>query len=1511
MNLEFRKFLSILMCIAMIFTNVNISVFAENINIKQDKSDINIVDNAKDFANSIINNVNIDENTHTNDVNLNNDLDNDTDNDTDNDDNSYISKADDIEKEFDSTDIVDDIDFATISEVEKDLNENNDLDIEVDIEKKQNITTSSVVENDLAYSNDIYFDIDDKKQNIATYSDIYIDDSLELATKSTVKISIDYDEINPIENNDNNVFGSILDIPDNKKADMSGNWWFDFGLNGLPKDTIKKIEISSGIRINNRDWDIIETVDDGAGGKNYKLLSKTNIGSSTWSWSGFNCNSFYPYPSHNDGGEFEGSEIFKKLKTDFYPTFSTYEKNNMVLMHDQDHLWTAGTYNPGLKEFDAYVKIPNPDEIDDLNYDKLKNGSDWWVLEHIHRNDGVLNNEGAAVFPADGNYDSTHGADSYTNYKVYRASAGIRPVITMKKDGLKPDPSVKPNVISKDITNADGDLMGFVYIYNESYGQRLHINTIYDDVLKVTDAFDIFSGFTNLTEIIGLDLIDFSQCTNMSYMFEGDSNLTTFTFATRSELQPSFGINATNLNAMFKGCEKLDNLDFLPANFATNVNTMISTFENTKLSAWPTNINTSNVTSMKRLFANNKSTTFNFADATANAVFASCTDVREMFIDSANLTTISVDTNYISLPANIATASDMFRGCTSLIGGGGFSYKEQFVDGRYARVDYGGILPGYFTSTDNSIYDNVEITIDNTWKSNISASGALSNVRKIILTHDTLPSGSANIYDIPLKYNGTSILGTAYLMNSDGRLFIQFVPQIQKLKTTSNWYGFFSDFENVTNIEGLELIDTQIVTTLEETFRNCKKLVTIRFDQNSFQNVTTIQSMFEGCESFRSFTGDIAVFTNLENAQYAFKGCTDILSINIDPFISAGLLYTKEMFKDCGSLTTIYTDNKIINFPAAIDTYNSEKMFENCTSLVGGQGYRYNAEYVNINMANVDFGGIKPGYFTMTDTSKYTGTVFTIPNTWYENATVFRPKSDVKLIKFFDDASGVGDYTVRYDMSGSTDNLKFYILLDTDNKYIVKIHLGNNIDKPKFAANMSGFFKDFTNLTTIEGFDKVDMSEVTNVSELFSGCEKLTNYGSISFNTAAITNCKSMFENCSELTNIDLSKINTSNVSSDGFVSMFSGCKKVKNIVLGENFVLGASTNLTKMFADCEELKTLDLTKFSSNNITDVSEMFKNDKKLTTIIASNNFNIKNITGTDIFLNCDLLEGEQGTKYSSAQVKDSSYACVDEATTAPGYFTWDGKVIISFVGGEGSTGSMDSLVVKKDEATPLPSNGFSKAGYSFTHWEDASGNIYINTITTSESAILTAQWQQIMPSPVPAQNTRGGGGGGSGSSGGGPFKDMLKIETITVDGVFTLKGNLFGANSNWIFDANNNKWKIKYVDQFNQETMAINGFYMLNTVVKKVMGNSSVDEVVSNIYYFDTNGYMYVGLLDTKGDNKRYLFDYTLNSNEGQMVKGWRLINGDWYYFGIDGAMLVNTITPDGYLVGADGKWIKQ
>ena len=40
------------------------------------------------------------------------------------------------------------------------------------------------------------------------------------------------------------------------------------------------------------------------------------------------------------------------------------------------------------------------------------------------------------------------------------------------------------------------------------------------------------------------------------------------------------------------------------------------------------------------------------------------------------------------------------------------------------------------------------------------------------------------------------------------------------------------------------------------------------------------------------------------------------------------------------------------------------------------------------------------------------------------------------------------------------------------------------------------------------------------------------------------------------------------------------------------------------------------------------------------------------------------------------------------------------------------------------------------------------------------------------------------------------------------------------------------------------------------------------------------------------------------------VSQWKEVNGKYYYFGADGYMLADTVTPDGYQVGADGAWIQ-
>lgn len=175
-------------------------------------------------------------------------------------------------------------------------------------------------------------------------------------------------------------------------------------------------------------------------------------------------------------------------------------------------------------------------------------------------------------------------------------------------------------------------------------------------------------------------------------------------------------------------------------------------------------------------------------------------------------------------------------------------------------------------------------------------------------------------------------------------------------------------------------------------------------------------------------------------------------------------------------------------------------------------------------------------------------------------------------------------------------------------------------------------------------------------------------------------------------------------------------------------------------------------------------------------------------------------------------------------------------------------------------------------------------------------------------PSPGGDTPGGGSGGGGGGGGlGPITYRANVSTIQ-----NVKANTLSYNSKdvaWVYDPINDSWKLNVKNIDAQMVEARNGFYLIQKEKVTIVDGIENVGIVNETYCFDNDGKMLTGWVGTT-DGKWYFFEDTKAMDQGKMVFGWRNVQGAWYYFGEDGAMYQNQITPDGYFIGADGKWIQ-
>ena len=461
---------------------------------------------------------------------------------------------------------------------------------------------------------------------------------------------------------------------------------------------------------------------------------------------------------------------------------------------------------------------------------------------------------------------------------------------------------------------------------------------------------------------------------------------------------------------------------------------------------------------------------------------------------------------------------------------------------------------------------------------------------------------------------------------------------------TANVTTMNSMFYNCSKLTSLDVskFNTVNVTNMSGMFNSCSALTSLDVTNFNTEKVTSMSSMFSGCSKLTSL--DVTNFNtaNVTNMSSMFSNCVALTSLYLTNFNTEKVTNMSSMFLACQALTTIYASSKFVTPQVS----NSSGMFYNCRKLKGEE------VCTNYKATDKTYAKIEGGYFSRA-----------IPRVKYADGT----------LTFFlasKETLGENEYGI-YGVGAKPD----WVWKNPNVTKVTKV-----VFDPAFAnarpTNCYAWFQGYVNLTSIEGIEYLNTSQVTDMHNMFSECSHLQttdfsgfdtrkvkdmsymfhNCGSLksldisNFNTSEVTDMRGMFESCIGLTSLDLSHLNTSKVSV--MASMFQSCINLLSVNLS-GWDTRNVISMTRMFKRCHSLKTLDLSGFDTREKTcTMGDMFNTCKELTTIFVSDKFAVGTGDTGDgtMFQGCNKLKG------ANALDKNNPQTGIDNANYKTGYFT---------------------------------------------------------------------------------------------------------------------------------------------------------------------------------------------------------------------------------------------------------------
>ncbi len=450
-------------------------------------------------------------------------------------------------------------------------------------------------------------------------------------------------------------------------------------------------------------------------------------------------------------------------------------------------------------------------------------------------------------------------------------------------------------------------------------------------------------------------------------------------------------------------------------------------------------------------------------------------------------------------------------------------------------------------------------------------------------------------------------------------------------------YDWFSNCTSLSNITGLQYLNTSKVTDMRYMFNGCSKLTSLNLSSFNTANVTDMSSMFRGCAGLTSL--DLSSFNTAKvtDMYLMFYDCAGLTSLTVNNFDMQNVTDKSDMFLGCTKLTTLnlkslpYLADRTFNTKFSGTGKNVNLTLSASSVIYKGTNYlptitscnHYNQTTPVHVAATCTEGGYDAkvcsycnSHFNKTGTIPALGHDFTsqtATNTYLKSAATctedavyfYKCSRCAEKAETFWSETGtmLGGHILndqsQCTRSGCNHQAKAVYNNGTLTFYFDdKSHTGTT-----YSLNTREVDPDWkskiASITTVVFDQSFSAARPTSCHSWFSGGKNLTSiFGLEYLNTEEVTSMYYMFSYCNKLTSLDLSGFNTSKVKNMN--SMFEHCDRLTSLDLS-SFNTKSAMDMRYIFLSCEKLKKLTIGNFDMQSVNTIAATFSNCNALDTL----------------------------------------------------------------------------------------------------------------------------------------------------------------------------------------------------------------------------------------------------------------------------------------------------------------------